>query len=95
MSSPLSAEQETWDPRLGPKPLPRWHGKGCICGNYPREDCPVKDTPENVLKRAQGRVRRAAERLNNAHAELQAAVREHEEAHREAVAAAVALEKRS
>jgi hypothetical protein len=27
----------------GPKQPPRLHGEGCICGDYSRQDCPVRD----------------------------------------------------
>lgn len=30
----------------GPSEPPRLHGEGCICGDYTRHDCPVKDRPK-------------------------------------------------
>ena len=59
---PLSSK----DRSLGPAPLPTFHGKGCICNQYPRKDCPALQTPE-------GQERERARELNSARCRLREA----------------------
>ena len=80
MSTQVPVEQETWDPKLGPAPLPTWHGKGCTCNQFPCAECPAADTEEGkrrtALRQLNGariRVRNAEHALQNATAELSAA----------------------
>lgn len=54
------------DRSLGPAPLPTFHGKGCICKQYPRNDCPALQTPE-------GQERERARELNSARCRLREA----------------------
>ena len=56
-STQVPSNDEVWDPKFGPKPLPTFHGKGCICNQYSRPDCPAAQTAEG---RARDERRKAA-----------------------------------
>lgn len=72
----LTADQETWDPKLGPKPLPTWHGKGCTCNQFPRAECPAANTEEGKRRTAQRQINGARIRVRNAEYALQNATEE-------------------
>lgn len=73
-SSPLTAEQ--WDPTLGPKPLPTWHGKGCTCNQWPSSDCPAAQTDEGKARTRHRELNGARVRLRNAERGLLGAIEE-------------------
>lgn len=65
MTNP-TPETEAWNPRLGPKPLPTWHGKGCTCNQFPRSECPAAQTEEGKARDQQRELNGARMRLRNA-----------------------------
>lgn len=60
----------------GPAPLPTFHGKGCRCNQFPRDDCPAAATPEGRRRDRLRTMNRARLRVIEADAAIQAAMRE-------------------
>lgn len=74
--SSLTQGEKTWDPKLGPKPLPTWHGKGCTCNQWPNVDCPAAQTEEGKARTRQRELNGARMRLRNAEVSLLGAIQE-------------------